>query len=94
MFNIKLYYKFNKTIFFSFQIGINDVRREFYIDRMNLHVPVRSTRRRCTLCSRNHIQKRTTIQCKECLVALCSEKQNNCFQLYHQLMAVFPWNLP
>ncbi|KAG8191198.1 hypothetical protein JTE90_011881 [Oedothorax gibbosus] len=58
---------------------------------MDLHFPIKSTRRRCTLCSRNRVQKRTSIQCSECKVALCSEKQNNCFQLYHQLICVYPW---
>lgn len=61
---------------------------------MDLHVPVKSTRRRCTLCSRYQIQKRTTIQCNKCLVALCSKKQNNCFKMYHELMELYPWNFP
>lgn len=45
-----------------------------------LHLPVEEqTRRRCTRCTTEKIQKRTKTICQECNVPLCK----NCFMLYH-----------
>lgn len=44
------------------------------------HLPAPSTTRRCILCSKNKMQKRTKFVCSTCDVPLCP----GCFQPYHQ----------
>lgn len=44
------------------------------------HMPIPTTRRRCTLCASRKIEKRTTMMCSECNIPLCLE----CYAPYHQ----------
>lgn len=47
------------------------------------HQPVRSTRRRCTLCSTKDNEIRTNWKCSICDVPLCLAKNKTCFVQYH-----------
>lgn len=53
------------------------------------HMLIKSTKRRCAVCSRYHIQRRTTLECGKCRVALCSNEKRDCFQMYHLSMGIF-----
>lgn len=48
------------------------------------HQPVRTTRRRCAICSTKVTDIRTNWQCSICKVPLCLGKNKTCFQSYHQ----------
>ena len=41
------------------------------------------TRRRCTICSQAGKENRTFVACSLCDVALCLQKERNCFLQYH-----------
>lgn len=43
------------------------------------HLPINGPRRRCHNCHKNKIEKRTTISCSTCNIALCI----NCYKSYH-----------
>lgn len=47
------------------------------------HQPIRSTRRRCALCSTKANPMRSDWACGVCEVALCLGKNKDCFQRYH-----------
>lgn len=44
------------------------------------HLPAPSTKRRCTLCAKNNLQKRTKFVCSTCEIPLCA----GCFLPYHK----------
>lgn len=48
------------------------------------HQPIRSTRRRCALCSTKDRAVRSDWACTICEVALCLGKAKDCFQKYHR----------
>lgn len=48
------------------------------------HQPVRSTRRRCALCSTKANPVRSDWACTVCEVGLCLGKNKDCFQRYHR----------
>ena len=48
------------------------------------HLPIFvDGRLRCFLCSKDGVQNRTAIKCQTCDVALCLNKERNCFFVYH-----------
>lgn len=47
------------------------------------HLPVRSTSRRCGLCSNSSSVHRTKWYCKTCNVGLCLNEKKNCFEIFH-----------
>lgn len=47
------------------------------------HQPMRSTRRRCAVCSSKQFEIRTSWICSVCQVPLCLGKNKACFQRYH-----------
>lgn len=49
------------------------------------HQPVRSSRRRCGLCSSKAKPVRTDWQCSTCQVPLCLGKEKQCFQIFHNV---------
>lgn len=53
------------------------------------HILIKSTKRRCAVCSRYHIQRRSTLECGKCRVALCPDGKRNCFQEYHLSMGIY-----
>ncbi|KAJ8939274.1 hypothetical protein NQ318_015232 [Aromia moschata] len=49
------------------------------------HQPIRTTRRRCAMCSTKNNDVRTNWQCSVCNVPLCLGKSKACFQSYHRI---------
>ncbi|KAG5869906.1 hypothetical protein JTB14_017570 [Gonioctena quinquepunctata] len=47
------------------------------------HQPVRTSQRRCALCSSGEFEIRTNWLCSVCEVPLCLGKNKTCFQTYH-----------
>ena len=42
-----------------------------------------SSRVHCALCSSKEVENRTYVRCTSCNIALCLQKDHNCFQQYH-----------
>lgn len=56
------------------------------VERYTIHLPVKTTKRRCGLCSTKSHQVRTNWMCKGCNVPLCLGKMrgaDDCFISYH-----------
>ncbi|XP_013781432.2 protein tramtrack, beta isoform-like isoform X3 [Limulus polyphemus] len=55
------------------------------VHRIEGHIPEGCTRRRCVLCSKGHIQRRSNVKCGRCDVALCMDLKRNCFAEFHKI---------
>lgn len=60
--------------------GRATLRNSLRLNNVGKHLPIEGTRRRCAFCSTTKEQKRSTICCQECTVALCL----NCFVPFHK----------
>lgn len=62
----------------TYKNGRPSKKAKLFVDAR--HLPAPSTKRRCTHCSKNNIQKRTKFVCTTCEVPLCA----GCFLPYHR----------
>jgi hypothetical protein len=50
-----------------------------------MHLPVKTTRRRCAYCSTKEAEVRSDIECFTCKLAFCLKEGKNCFFDYHKI---------
>lgn len=50
-----------------------------------MHLPVKTTRRRCAYCSTKKSEVRSDIECFTCKLAFCLKEEKNCFFDYHKI---------
>ncbi len=50
-----------------------------------MHLPVKTTRRRCAYCSTKEAEVRSDIECFSCKLAFCLKEGKTCFFDYHKI---------
>ncbi|XP_022253051.1 zinc finger protein 530-like [Limulus polyphemus] len=83
----------NQLPFSNCEVGEDDIRNPWHLlhtfgpyPALGEHVPQRCTPRRCVVCGKQKIQRRSRIQCRKCGVAFCMDNKKNCFIDFHMNM--------